>query len=175
MGLEDCWLSWNIIVYSSAKACICKLFDILAKTNLREQLIIHSSTEEDLAKKASSSSWIKWWFSYHGLQYVGQESREYFHADTYAELRASRLAWGFTELLTHGRHPWNKQQWFPDAAPQAADGTSPLLVSPSQNQGNMIHHAYVIIITNSLILSTFSRSVSHSPSHFIGSSQQAGA
>lgn len=40
-----------------------------------------------------------------GIQYVGQESQEYFYADTYAELRALRLAWGFAELLTHGRHP----------------------------------------------------------------------
>lgn len=27
------------------------MFDILAKTNLREQLIIHNSTEEDFAKR----------------------------------------------------------------------------------------------------------------------------
>lgn len=40
-----------------------------------------------------------------GIQYVGQESQENFYADTYAELRALRLAWGFAELLTHGRHP----------------------------------------------------------------------
>lgn len=69
--------------------------------------------------------------------------------------------------------PWNKQQWFPDAAPQASDGTRPPTrlsqPKPAKHDPSCLcdyHNKYSYSLY-------FLHCVSDSPSYFTGSSQQA--